>query len=155
MNAVLTPCGRYRYLLQRRWGDGPEMAVIMLNPSTADAEQDDPTIRRLYGFASAHGYSAISVANCYAWRAAKPADMWAAPREEIVGPENDMWLGVVATLPLRMVAWGNGPWSVRADEVLSILRADGRPVFCLGKTAMGNPLHPLYVPAAARLVEFA
>ena len=53
-DAILSACGRYRYLLSRRWGDGPELGVVMLNPSTANASQDDPTIRRLYGFAEAH-----------------------------------------------------------------------------------------------------
>ena len=72
MSAIISPCGRYRYRLDRRWGDGRTMGFIMLNPSTADAENDDPTIRRCIGFAKREGCDAIAVVNLYALREGRP-----------------------------------------------------------------------------------
>jgi hypothetical protein len=79
--ATLSDCGRYRYRLWRRWADGPTVLFVMLNPSTADADVDDPTIRRCIGFARSWGAGALEVVNLYAWRATQPAELKAA-----VGP---------------------------------------------------------------------
>src|SRR5437870_4841901 len=87
VSAVISPCGKFRYRLTRQWGEGAALPFVMLNPSTADAEQDDPTIRKCVGFAKRMGYDGIEVVNLYAYRATKPADLKKAgyPR----GPEND------------------------------------------------------------------
>jgi len=60
VSTIISPCGKYRYLLERKWGIGlPCVTWIMLNPSTADAEKDDPTIRRCIGFSKAWGYGSL------------------------------------------------------------------------------------------------
>ena len=64
--------------LTRRWAEGPPLVVCMLNPSTADAEEDDPTIRRCVGFAKRDGFAALEVVNLFAFRATDPKAMWAA-----------------------------------------------------------------------------
>jgi hypothetical protein len=71
-SAVLSPDGVYRYRLDRVWGAGPRVLFVMLNPSTADATQDDPTLRRCLGFARDWGYGSLTVANLYAYRARGP-----------------------------------------------------------------------------------
>src|SRR5689334_16488446 len=73
--ASISECGRYRYSLHRWWGAGERLYFVMLNPSTADAEVDDPTIRRCMGFARTLGFDGIGVVNLYAFRATKPADL--------------------------------------------------------------------------------
>src|SRR5437868_12651695 len=72
VSAVISPCGKFRYRLTRQWGEGAALPFVMLNPSTADAEQDDPTIRKCVGFAKRMGYDGIEVVNLYAYRATKP-----------------------------------------------------------------------------------
>src|SRR4051812_40135006 len=77
-SAILSDCDRYRYLLGREWADGPTAVFVMLNPSTADALHNDPTIRRCLRYAQVWGCGALMVANLYAWRATDPDDLWTA-----------------------------------------------------------------------------
>lgn len=150
--AVLSECGLYRYRLWRRWGDGERMAWIMLNPSTADANVDDPTIRRCMGFARREGYDGIEVINLYALRATKPKHLLDHPDPE--GPENIFyWRDVLEDHRIGMVvvAWGaGGSTQLRPSKAVAEWWARGW--YCLGMTAAGLPRHPLYVRADQPLV---
>lgn len=98
MTAIFSPCSRYRYRLERDLGaigsHHDSVAFIMLNPSTADAERDDPTIRRCIGYARLWGYRRLIVGNAYAWRSTDPAGLWTAP--DPVGPDNAFHLEQIA-----------------------------------------------------------
>lgn len=152
-SAVFGGGGRYRYLLQRRWGTGNRFALyVMLNPSTADEEKDDPTVRRCIMRAQALGYDGIEVCNLFAFRATDPRQMMASQIDP-VGPKNDVYIRAAArTAKLIIVAWGaHGSYLSRDRAVLALLP---RPVYCLGRTAGGLPKHPLYISNAQKLVEF-
>ncbi|TVQ33793.1 MAG: DUF1643 domain-containing protein [Wenzhouxiangella sp.] len=117
---------------------------IGLNPSTADARNNDPTIRRCIGFARDWGYGGLVVTNLFAFRATYPTDLKAA--SDPVGPRNDAWIrrmaGQVDTI---VAAWGNhGAWLDRSTIVRRML--DGR-LRCIKLNAAGEPAHPLYLPA--------
>jgi hypothetical protein len=156
MSAVISPCGQYRYQLTRE-GDftaerGPAV-FIMLNPSTADASQDDPTIRRCCSFARAWGCNGILVANLYALRSTDPAALW--EHADPVGPLNDYWLGrTVARAAEVVCAWGANAQPSRYREVAAMLVVHGVRLKCLGVTKSGAPRHPLYVPASQPLVDW-
>jgi hypothetical protein len=147
----------YRYTLWRQWGTGQPMVFVMLNPSTADAEQDDPTIRRCVSFAKREGYGGIHVVNLFAYRATDPADLLRCP-VDVVGPENDYHIreaGRMARLGGKVVAaWGAHATatSLRVNAVRMALRA---PIYCLGLTKQGAPRHPLYVRGDAPLISYA
>lgn len=160
--------GAYRYRLWREWGDPLDRAVfIMLNPSSADAEDDDPTIRRCLGFAMAIGCGALDVVNLFAYRTPDPdvlLDAW-SHNADIVGPENDAHIGATVATPVcyppgepvgrRVVicAWGAHPLvKHRAAEVLGLLRLARVQPLCLRQTKDGHPGHPLFLPAALRPV---
>ena len=87
-SAVISPDGLYRYRLDRWWGPESEgmgsnrMPFMMLNPSTADADEDDRTIRRCIGFAHREGCNGITVVNIGAYRATDP-DEWAAAGDRL------------------------------------------------------------------------
>jgi hypothetical protein len=163
-SARISEDGRYRYALVRRWdfglsGSRPPAQFIMLNPSTADGELDDPTIRRCVGFARALDAGGVVVVNLYAYRATKPADLWLA--DDPVGPDADVYLSEVARravledAPL-IAAWGSNAKPVRVAEALRVIErcgATGR-LTALGLTASGAPRHPLYLPATARPVPY-
>lgn len=162
--AHLSDCGSYRYWLSRVWDDSkPSVCFVMLNPSTADASQDDPTIRRCLGFAKLWGGGALHVVNLFALRATNPGDLRRHP--DPVGPFNDAAiLTITASVPgvggsaerLAVVAaWGaHGGYRGRDGAVLAKLRDKGIRTHCLGRTAAGQPRHPLYVRADQPLVPF-
>jgi len=103
-SAVISADGVYRYRLERRWTSGPTVAWIMLNPSTADADTDDPTLRRISVFSRAWGFGRLIVANLYALRATDPAQLWTAP--DAVGPDNDRHVADAVSCHEVIVAWG-------------------------------------------------
>jgi len=107
-SAEISDCGQFRWWLQRRWADGPLVCFVMLNPSTADAEQDDPTIRRCIAFARSWGFGALSVRNLFPFRATKPADLKRAVRSiDVTGGQRGLGeLAVAATADLVIAAWG-------------------------------------------------
>jgi hypothetical protein len=142
-SAALSDDGRYRYRLSRRWGDGERMAWIMLNPSTADADVDDPTIRRCMSFARREGYDGIEVINLYGLRATDPHELDRAGWPE--GPLNAAyWSEVLDDHGIGMVV---AAWGARRPRVISQALAQQFTGgwFCLGTTASGAPRHPLYV----------
>lgn len=145
-SAVLSDDERYRYLLGREWQpEGKTATFVMLNPSTADAMEDDPTIRRCIGFAKQWGCGALLVVNLYAWRATKPADLWSG--DDPIGPENDAYLyaAVACTDGPLVAAWGA---NARADRIAAVLKLPGMDrLSALAVTKGGQPGHPLYLPA--------
>lgn len=157
MTAIISACGQYRYKLTRP-GDmtatrGPAV-FVMLNPSTADASVDDPTIRRCMGFARAWGCDGIVVVNLYAFRATQPSDLWI--QSDPVGRENDNWLiGVAHEAEEIVCAWGVNARPERVAEVTAILMTACGRLRCLGATKSGAPRHPLYVRADQELVDWA
>lgn len=153
--AIISDDGRYRYVLGRRWdADGPVATFVMLNPSTADAKVDDPTIRRCVGFARSWNCAALHVLNLYAFRATKPTDLWFA--DDPVGPENDRYLTKHA-LASRIrsdpfvVAWGVHAQPERVAAFIDMLGAWKDHLRCLGTTQSGAPRHPLFLSADTEL----
>ncbi len=155
-DATFSLCGAYRYRLGRRWDAGAGRACfVMLNPSTADAERDDPTIRRCIGFAQRWGYSSLEVVNLFAFRATNPAALRDAG--DPIGADSDRFIEEAASGSDRVVcAWGADRFaqaSGRATDVLAILKGCSE-ARCLGVTSEGHPRHPLYVRAETRTRRF-
>lgn len=156
--------GPYRYLLQRDWWqrDNPRgpidlVTFVMLNPSTADGQVDDPTIRRCIGFARREGAQRLTVVNLYALRATDPGELSAHP--DPVGIGNDALLADVARDHDRfrtVVAWGAHKMATaeRIRILADAATTAGTTLWCLGTTKSGAPRHPLYVKADQPLVPW-
>lgn len=143
-SAIFDSTGMYRYWLGREWDRSERRLVfVMLNPSTADAIRNDPTIRRCIGFARSWGFGAVEAVNLFAYRATRPPALREAA--DPVGPENDRHLlEACGRADSIVLAWGNhGSFQDRADEAIRLLA--GCPVlYCLGETKSGHPRHPLH-----------
>ncbi|MFK7763501.1 MAG: DUF1643 domain-containing protein [Roseobacter sp.] len=144
--AAYSTCESYRYWLKRRWKPGPEINFIMLNPSVADEQRNDPTVERCERRARILEFAAFSVTNIFAWRDTDPAAMRRAPQPQ--GPENDDVLLQHAGKAGKVIAaWGvHGAHRQRGLEVAQMLRAQNIKLFHLGVSKNGHPRHPLYVP---------
>lgn len=148
--------GAYRYRLVRRWGKPtpypmPYVCWVMLNPSTADAEIDDATIRRCLVFSDAWGYGALEVVNLFALRSTDPRAL--AQADDPVGPRNDAMIMAAATPAEALVvcAWGTGGGLHARDQaVLRSLRDRFVRLHYLSLTKGGHPGHPLYLPKDSR-----
>jgi hypothetical protein len=150
-SAFLSNDGVYRYELTRTWGEGDRLLWVMLNPSTADADLDDPTIRRVIGFSRAWGFSGAIVANLFALRSTDPKVLRTHP--DPVGPANNGMLAQLALrAPFAVCAWGAHGWLHNRDrEVLALLESARCLPRCLGRTSSGAPKHPLYLAASTPL----
>jgi hypothetical protein len=149
-SAVLSECGRYRYRLYRSWSAGPFVVFLMFNPSTADAKEDDPTIRKCIGFARRWKYPGLTVVNLFALRSTDPRAIGRALYADAVGPDNDeAILTACATAKEVISAWGCGQHmkshSDRPAKVLRMVRATypRLAIQCLGRSSDGSPRHPL------------
>ncbi|HIK19219.1 MAG TPA: DUF1643 domain-containing protein [Leptolyngbyaceae cyanobacterium M33_DOE_097] len=152
--AVFDPTGTYRYTLWRKWDETqPSVGFIMLNPSRADAELDDPTIRRCVSLAKQWGYGAIAVGNLFAYCTAFPQELKKAKKP--IGKENDRYLvELCQQVNTLILAWGNaGSLMARDRAVLKIVQPY-TTAFCLGKTKVGHPRHPLYLPKTTCPTQF-
>jgi hypothetical protein len=136
---------RYRYVLWRTFGEGPAVAYVLLNPSTADETQNDPTVERCVRRGLAMGYARVLVTNIFALRSTDPEELYRA--EDSVGPENDgAILQAARSAELVVCGWGNhGEHRGRGREVLELLHEAGIAPHCLTITRSGQPGHPLYV----------
>jgi len=150
-SAVISECGSYRYRLSRWWDDGPRVVWMMMNPSTADAYEDDPTIRKCMGFARTWGYAGIEVVNLFPLRSTDPMQLLKAANP--LGFDGAHVIAdVVKSSDLLIAAWG-------CESVIRKLVKGGfHPlatfndirrgwpelrIECLGKSKTGNPYHPL------------
>lgn len=149
-SAVIDPTGTYRYSLARQLGgNGPGIAWVMLNPSTADASIDDPTIRKICGFSKRWGYSLLTVVNLFALRSTDPKAL--KKHQDPVGPDNDAHIrAAVASATTVVCAWGNhGALLDRDIAVRKLIHGAGKAAVVLGLNDTGprkQPVHPLYQP---------
>lgn len=150
--ATYSACTHYRYSLARRWAAGTTLNFVMLNPSTADEAQNDPTVERCERRARMLGFGGFCVTNIFAWRDTDPQAMRRA--DDPVGLENNAVLLSEARAADQVVAaWGtHGAHRERGAEVAAMLRAQGIELYHLGLSKHGHPRHPLYVPYAQQPV---
>lgn len=176
--AKISADGKYRYLLWREWrnldtprenwewlgakdGEGHELGepksclFVMLNPSTADGKEDDPTIRRCVGYAKRLRYDRLEVVNLYAWRATDPAAILAMTgKADPIGERNQ---SIIQDASVRagviICGWGIHGAHIGHDQTVIGWLTDFAkvPLYCLGKTKGGQPRHPLYLKSDAAL----
>lgn len=154
--ADVSDCGTYRYRLWRSWGVGPRAVWCMLNPSTADALDDDPTIRRCVDFAKVWGFYGIEVVNLFAYRATDPREL--ARVSNPIGPRNFDALDLITRARSVVCAWGDGVLRLPRERYaaqIETLREEAAELVCLGTTSRGQPRHPLYLGRLTERRSFA
>lgn len=157
MAAVNDPTGLYRYSLLRKWGNSKRLLFILLNPSTATAEVDDPTIERCIDFAIKWEYNNLEVVNLFAFRTKNPNDLY-KKTGPIVGPKNDYYIKkAIKRADKIILAWGNhGDLHNRGKIVLKLIQNEinNKEVNCLKITARNHPQHPLYINSMVKPIVY-
>lgn len=144
--AILSPGSQYRYSLWRIWNKNlPLLGAVLLNPSTADAEKDDPTIQRMCYRARQLGYGGLMVVNLFALRSSDPQQIYHC--DDPIGPENDVYIvQEMKRCGLVICGWGrDGNYRNRGIYVAELLRAEGIVPYALNVNGDGTPSHPLYL----------
>jgi len=156
--AVISACEKYRYLLGRQVSDNDRVCLfIMLNPSTADAENNDPTVTRCINYAKSWGYGRMVVANIFAYRATNPKELKKV--DDPIGPSNGLYLEAILkevkeTNGIVVCAWGvNGNMMGRGQRVLEFLYKSNVTAHCLKMAQSGLPSHPLYLKKSLKPVR--
>lgn len=152
-SATISEDGKYRYDLSRWWTEPERLALwVMLNPSTADASVDDPTIRRCIAFTRAWGLDGLVVVNQFSLRATDPDVLrhTEEPLETFEGREIKRGWMSSPRVDIRIAAWGAGIEKV--DQRRYNMRfGNAYRLHCLGTTKAGHPRHPLYVKGDTQL----
>lgn len=148
MSAVISPCGLYRYRLERQLAmTGPVYAFFGINPSTADASVDDATVRKWTGFCKRWGASRFIVGNVFAYRSTDVKAL--AALDDPHGPDiGDHITDIITEADILVPCWGNTskvPPVLQEffDVLMDALVSSGKPVRCFGMTKAGDPMHPL------------
>ena len=170
-SAHLSDCEHYRYFLSRTFPSFTDVSAdlvsgsprfkfvtfIGVNPSTADAEVDDATVRKWIGFTARWGYQGFTVVNLFAYRSTQVANL--AHVADPVGVDTDAWIAkaIRESGDLIVPCWGSRdklPNSLhyRIDEVNAMLK--GKNTMCFGKTLKGDPMHPLMLGYNTQLMPF-
>ncbi|NBS11060.1 MAG: DUF1643 domain-containing protein [Gammaproteobacteria bacterium] len=140
----------HRLCLTRRWGQGPLMLAVGLNPSRAGATENDPTVRRVMRLLDAQGFAALVMLNLWSLISVTPQ---AVVKTEGRWTEAD-WArfhGWFAQSKARLWMWGA---LGRGHPDLDAICASDSNAFCFGITRAGMPKHPLYLPASTPLVRY-
>lgn len=155
-SAIISDCGQYRYRLERQCIGGGQTTIIMVNPSTADATENDATIRKLMGFGNRYEWGRIVVGNLFAFRATDVRELKNV--RDPVGPDNDgHLLDMLREADRVVVAWGpvaKQPHALRARyrRIREMASMVSRPLMSIGAPAKdGHPCHPLMLPYALQL----
>jgi hypothetical protein len=145
--ATFSPCRRYRYTLYRVWDTMPVLAFVMLNPSTADEVENDPTVERCERRARMWGYGGVVVTNIFAWRSTDPNALYGL--EDPIGPDNDKAIVACARYAGMVIcAWGNhGKLNGRGRQVREMLAFRDLHYLKLNINT-GECTHPLYLSFA-------
>lgn len=157
-DAVISPCGLYRYWLERGPKSSPFVAWVLANPSTADASMDDPTVRKARGFTQRWGFERFVFVNVFAYRSTDPKGLIGV--KDPVGPENERHIREAVTrAEMVVVAWGNAIVKAKRPQAVwtcehVIKPATVKPIMCLGYTADRSPRHPLMLGYNTPLEEY-
>lgn len=140
--AEFSECRTWRYALWRIWDESKGCVMFIgLNPSTANENDDDPTVRRCINFARDWGYGGIYMMNIFAFRATDPRVMRLAV--DPIGPENDHYLYIYhEASDISIASWGNNGVYLKRGEFVANSLAH---LHCFGLTKGGHPKHPLYL----------
>ena len=149
--AIFSKCNKYRYSLSRIWDAEKQRCLFIgLNPSTAGASEEDPTIRKLIAYTRSWGYGGFQICNLFAIRSSNPQII--SKCDDPIGQLNTNYLhAAIASNHKHILIWGN--WGEQHDDIEELLERIQEPL-CLGHNMNGSPKHPLYLSKTVVPIPF-
>ena len=150
-NATFSNCRKYRYSLSRIWDKKKKLVLFIgLNPSTANEEVDDPTIKRCINYVQNWGYGGLIMVNLFAYRVTLPSGLKKVKYP--IGEDNDKYIMTLSKkADITVAAWGNnGNLYGRDKQVFDLIPN----LMCLKLNKSGQPAHPLYLKKNIKLTKF-
>lgn len=132
----------HRYALSRNWNPCRRMlGWLCLNPSIAGAIDNDATVLQIEHYTNAWGFGGFYLTNLYALIATDPKKLVETATEDAIGEHNDRFIvGAAGAVDAIVCAWGGHSMAkARWSQVKPLLE---KPLWCLGLTRGGDPLHP-------------
>lgn len=161
-SAIISECGRYRYRLDRDvQQEGLVFAFFGVNPSTADASINDPTVRKWIGFSERNGVKRFIVGNVFSYRATDVNDLRSMVSSGAQGDEHHQYLAeIIAEADVLVPCWGRlakMPKELRSypSALLDLMNRSGKPVLHFGITGCGQPMHPLMLAYATPMTPWS
>jgi hypothetical protein len=152
--AIFSSCKKHRLQLWREWDSNlPKVLFIMLNPSTADDQQDDPTLRRCIDFAKQWGYGGLYVGNLYSLRAVDPKTLLKVSKFSHRDNYKHL-VNMVQQCQLVVYAWGNYPIIKKLGIPLNVFNHLEQKLYCIALSKTGTPKHPLYLKNSLTPIPF-
>ena len=146
-SAIFSPCRKYRFLLERHWKREKGYALfVCLNPSTADENVDDPTVRRCIRFSERWGYGGLVVCNIFSIRSTDPKLLYQTDLLEPVKENYEYIQQYSKCASITIAAWGNHGHYLNRGK--TVLRYFLKSPHHLGLTKSGAPKHPLYLKSS-------
>jgi hypothetical protein len=153
----------YRYSLRRIWDKEKEIITfVLMNPSTADAMEDDMTVKKCVKLASFNGFGGIEIVNLYSFRATKPESLIGQGKKYLIGDDCDSYILNSARNRKVVLGWGNIAKELkevkkykRDEEVAEMLQNKDNELHCLALTAKGCPKHPLFIPNETKFIRIS
>lgn len=160
MSAIFSPCGTFRYRLEREVQPGGIVyAYFGVNGSTAGTVENDQTVRKWIGFTFRNGGQRFIVGNAFAFCS---KDVRALVRAaDPIGPDNDAHLAKIIQDADQLVpCWGSrdklpSPLHSRLDWLSRLLLDSGKPIKGFGLTKSGDPLHPQMLGYSTPLIDLS
>jgi hypothetical protein len=149
--AIFSPDGKYRYALWRVWDQKRDLLLFIgLNPSTATATTEDPTVTRCIARAKKQGFGGLLVGNLYALVSSDPGVL--RNGIDVIGETTDYYLAIMITMARAVLCgWGSFPAAKkRSGEVLDMIAFP----YCLGTNRDGQPKHPLYISYNTPMIKY-
>lgn len=151
--AQFSDCKEYRYMLWRIWNPKkPKALIIGLNPSTANARHDDPTIRRLKTLMRKIGYGGFYMCNLYPQITPFPKNLNLERNYSQLIENRAIIKGLAEKVNIIIFAWGAFPEAELEGDYLSLIFA--HKAWCFGHNQNGSPKHPLYLSNRTKLIKY-
>eukprot|EP01084_Bolivina_argentea_P270830 460612_1 len=151
--AIFSQDSQYRYALHRIWDDSKKKVMFIgFNPSTADGQIDDATVKKLIKYCKLWDYGGLYICNLFAFVAKNPLDIDEC--EHPIGSSNDYYLQKYSVKSDKIIVMWGRQGAFYNNRIQNVLKIFTMRIYCFKLTKNKQPYQPLYLPLNTQLELF-